>query len=207
VTAGALIPLSDRGDRILDVIAQAGGIKAAVHESFVTLSRSNKSLTVPFQAILSNTRENIYIRPGDVVTVFRAPQSFTAVGATGSNAVVPFDAGGITLEEAIAKAGGLSNSRSDPYGVFVLRYEPVELVQRYREVPPHLLYGSVVPVAYRLNMRDPSAFFRARRFAMRNKDILYVSHAPITELEKLVRIVGMLTSPAYTAVDVSNGLN
>ncbi len=207
VTNGARVPLSPKGDRVLDVIASAGGIRSPVHEAFITVSRDGTSLSVPLQAILSNTRENIYIRPGDVVTVYRAPQSFTAFGATGRNAVIGFDAGGITLEEAIGKAGGLLDDRADPKGVFVLRYEPVSLVSKYPRVPQRLLSGSVVPVAYRLDMRDPTSLFRARRFSMRDKDILYVSSAPITEVEKAFRVVQTLTAPAIKAVAVSSALD
>lgn len=204
VTNGALVPLNPKGDRLLDVIAQTGGIRAPVHEAFITVSREGTSLTVPMQAILANTQENIYVRPADVITVFRAPQSFTAVGATGQNAVIPFDASGLTLEEAMGKAGGLIDHRADPRGVFVLRYEPTTLVRGYADVPPHLLhYGNVVPVAYRLDIGDPVSLFRARRFAMRDKDILYVSTAPISELEKVFRLVGQLSAPGIAAYNVS----
>lgn len=204
VTSGARVPLSPNGDRVLDVIAAAGGIKAPVHESFITVSREGTSLTVPMQAILANTRENIYVRPGDVVTVFRAPQSFTAFGATGRNAVIGFDAGGITLEEAMGKAGGLIDDRADPRGVFVMRYEPVDLVRQYPKVPDYMLQGTVVPVVYRLDMTDPTSLFRARRFTMRDKDILYVSHAPISEVEKVFRVFQTLTSPVVTGAHMYN---
>jgi polysaccharide export outer membrane protein len=158
------------------------------------------------QVLLASPTENIYLRPGDVVTVVRLPQSFTAVGATGRQAVVPFDAGGITLEEAVGKSGGLLDDRADPRAVFVLRYEPVTLVRNYPGIQPHLLMGNVVPVAYHINLREPSALFKARRFAMRDKDILYVSHAPVNELEKVFRLVGTLTAPAISAATVNNRL-
>lgn len=204
VTQGARVPLSPNGDRLLDVIAVAGGIKAPVHESFITLSREGTSLTVPMQAILASNKENVYVRPGDVVTVYRAPQSFTAFGAMGRNAVVPFESGNLTLEEAIGRAGGLIDDRSDPRGVFVLRYEPVDLVRHYPTIPQHLLMNSVVPVAYRIDMRDATALFRARRFQIRDKDILYVSHAPITEVEKVLRLFQTLTAPAVQGAAIYN---
>jgi polysaccharide biosynthesis/export protein len=202
VTNGARLPLGPQRDKLLDVIAQAGGIRSPLHETFIAVSRTGTSLTVPMQAILANTRENINIRPGDLITVYRVPQSFTAVGATGRNAVVNFDAIGITLEEAMGKAGGLLDERSDPSGLFVLRYEPVALVRQFKNVPQRLLDKNVVPVAYRLDVKDAASLFRARRFAMRDKDILYVSNAPVSEVEKVFRVVGTLTSPAVTAATV-----
>lgn len=203
VTNGARVPISPSGDRILDVITTAGGIKAPLNETFVTLSRDGQTLNVPMQTLLANGKENVYVRPGDIVTVMRAPQSFTAIGATGRQAHVGFDAGGITLEEALGKAGGLIDDKADPRGVFVLRYEPNALVSRLPGVKPHLLSRNIVPVVYRIDMSVASSLFHARRFAMRDKDILYVSNAPVTEAEKLLRLVGTLTAPAISTYRIA----
>ncbi|MGE0628497.1 MAG: polysaccharide biosynthesis/export family protein [Hyphomicrobiaceae bacterium] len=203
VANGSRVALSARGDRVLDVIASAGGVRVPVHEAFIAVSRQGTTLSVPMQNILANPVENIYVRPGDVITVIRKPQSFTAVGATGRNAVIPFDAGDLTLEEAMGRAGGLLDDRADPTGVFVLRYEPVTLASNYRSVPPHLLRANAVPIVYRLDLKDPAALFRARRFAMRDKDILYVSTAPLSDLEKIARVFGQLAAPALTVRAVS----
>ncbi len=204
VTTGARVPISPSGDRLLDAITAAGGIKASVNETFVTLSRDGQTLNVPMQALLSNSKENVYLRPGDIVTVMKAPQSFTAIGATGRQAHVGFDAGGITLEEALGKAGGLLDEKADPRGVFVLRYEPTALVSQFPGVKPTLLTRSVVPVVYQVDMRLASSLFHARRFAMRDKDILYVSNAPVPEAEKMLRLIGTLTSPAVSAYRITN---
>lgn len=206
VTTGARVPLTSSGERVLDAVTAAGGIKAPVNETFIVLARDGQTLSVPMQALLSNTKENVYVRPGDVITVMRAPQSFTAVGATGRQAHVGFDAGGLTLEEALGKSGGLLDDRADPRGVFVLRYEPATLVKNYPDVKPHLLTQPIVPVVYHIDLRNPTALFWARRFAMRDKDILYVSNAPLTEIEKVLRVFGTLTSPAlstYSAYKIS----
>ena len=92
VVAGARIPLSVRGDRLLDVIAAAGGAKSPVYETFVRLSRGGVTATIPMERLVSNPAENIYAQPGDVLTLVRLPQSFTVFGAAGSNALVPFTA-------------------------------------------------------------------------------------------------------------------
>ena len=199
VSASARVPLTVNGDRILEVIAAAGGVRAAVHEAFISITRDGTTLSVPMQTLLSLPSENVYVRPGDVITVMRMPQSYTAVGATGRQAVIAFEAGGLTLEEAVGRAGGLIDDRADPTAVFVLRYELAEVARQYPGVPPHLLQGPLMPrvrVAYHLNMRNPSSLFKARLFAMRDKDILYVSHAPLTEVEKIVRMFTMVAIPA-----------
>ncbi len=124
VTAGARVPLSVKGDQLLDVLASAGGVRAPINETFVEMSRGLTTSRIPLIAIVNNPRENIYLHPGDTLTLVRDPQKFIAYGATGQNAEIPFDADGISLAEALAKSGGLQDNRSDPRGVFVFRYEP-----------------------------------------------------------------------------------
>lgn len=199
VIKGDRIALSVRGDRILTVISEAGGIQSPVHETFIELSRHGSTVRVPMQTLVANPKENIYARPGDVITVIRYPLTVTAIGATGSNALIPFQAIGMSLEEAVAKAGGLLDQRADPAGVFILRYEPVAIARQYPSVPPDLLNQPLVPIAYHTNMRDPNALFAARRFAMRDKDILFVSNSPSTELYKVLTMVSLVTSPVLTA--------
>jgi polysaccharide export outer membrane protein len=196
VSQGARVPLTLRGDRVLDVIASAGGFHTPAHETFVSLTRGERTVRAPISALLANPRENIFVRPGDIVTVEKTPQTFTVAGATGSNAVVTFDARTLTLEEAIGRAGGIEDQRADPSGLFVLRYEPRAVVADYPAASPELASRPLVPVAYHLDMRQPTSLLMARRFAMRDKDILFVSNAPLTEVGKALKLVSMLTQPA-----------
>ena len=129
--SGLRIPLSAAGDRLLDVIANAGGLKTPAHETFLELTRGGRTVRVPFQTLLNDPKENIFARPDDTLTVVRYPLTFTAVGATTSNAVVPFSAVGINLAEAVGKATGLTDGRADPEGVFVFRFEPASVVRDY----------------------------------------------------------------------------
>ena len=200
VTNGARVPLTAKGDRILDVIGSAGGIRGSVHETFVRLTRGNTTLTVPFETILANPQENVFTRPGDILTLVREPQSFTTFGALAANTQVAFGRIGLTLEEAIAKAGGLSDFRSDPEGIFLLRFEPPAVV---RDLAPDRdidIREKLIPVVYRLGLRDAKSYFLARSFAMRDKDILYVANAEAAELLKFLAIVGAVTGPVSTGV-------
>ncbi|HRE19871.1 MAG TPA: polysaccharide biosynthesis/export family protein [Rhabdaerophilum sp.] len=207
VTAGARVPLSVRGDRILDVLAAAGGVKAPVHEAFVTLQRGGRSETVPFSTLINRPVENIYVMPSDVITVVRTPQTYSIFGATGRNMVIPFDAAGLTLEQALAKAGGLVDMRSDPYGVFLLRFEDIALA---RKLDPSYKFdgkGVQVPVIYRLNLRDANGYFLAQRVQIRNRDVIYVANAPLTEMQKALSLFATIVQPvSMGASTVSSGM-
>ncbi|MBE7247638.1 MAG: polysaccharide biosynthesis/export family protein, partial [Actinomycetospora chiangmaiensis] len=196
--AGARIPLSTRGDRLLDIIATAGGVRSAVNETFVRLSRGPATATVPLTTIVSNPRENIYMRPGDTLTLVRDPQTFLAVGALGSATEVPFGADGITLAQALAKSRGLADFLADPEGTFIFRFEPASVVRKLN--PGSKLLGTpLVPVVYRINMRDPNSLFTTQAFRMRNRDLIYVSNAPYTELQKVLGVFSSVTGPVASA--------
>lgn len=206
VVRGARIPLSARGDRLLDVIAEAGGILAPANESFLALTRGGRTVRVPFQTLLTHPKENIFARPEDVLTVERYPLTFTAVGATSRNAVIPFDAVGISLEEAIGKAAGVIDERADPEGVFVFRYEPIAVARAYPSLTPAQAGLDVVPTVYAISMRDPKSLFLARRFPIRDKDIVYVSNSPFSDMQKVFELVGAVAGPVIQGVAVASYL-
>jgi polysaccharide biosynthesis/export protein len=206
VVHGARIPLSVRGDRLLDVIAEAGGASGPIYETFVRLSRGGVTATIPLETLVSHPVENIYAQPGDALTLVRVPRSFTVLGATGVNADIPFPSERPTLIEALAKAGGLQDQRSDPSGVFLFRYEPPRVVRALGE--PQLDTGPdrSTPVVYRLDMRDAKSYFLAQQFAIRDQDIIYVANADLDELQKFFSLLNTLTGPVLTGVVIENAV-
>ena len=52
-------------------------------------------------------------------------------------------------------------------------------------------------------MRDPKALFLARRFAMRDKDILFVSNAPLTEISKVFQLFLLVAQPGLQGAAVA----
>jgi polysaccharide export outer membrane protein len=202
VGSGARVPLTTKGDRILDVLAAAGGIHIPAADAFIRLTRGRQTVSVAYNAVLAHPEENIYALPGDVITVIRDPQTFTAFGGTGRNAQVPFDAAGITLEEGIAKAGGLLDYRADPAGIFLLRFEPTALVAQLspgRALPSQ---GNLVPVVYRVNLRNANSFFLARSFPMHDKDMLYVANSASDPVQKALGLFGTVVAPATLGASV-----
>jgi polysaccharide export outer membrane protein len=203
VSTGARIPLSVKGDRLLDVLAAAGGVRAPVNETFVELSRGNKTTRVALVRVIANPKENIYLRPNDVLTLVREPQTFIAYGATGRNAEIPFEADGISLAQALSKAGGLLDERSDPQGVFVFRYEPENIARELDPASPLVGRGQLTPVVYRLNLRDANSLFVEQKFRIMNRDVIYVSNAPLTDVYKVMQVFNTAAANAGSAAAIA----
>jgi polysaccharide biosynthesis/export protein len=200
------------GERVLDVIARSGGLRYPGYEIFVTLQRNNRRATVYFPALINHPGENIYVLPGDLIYVYREPQKFVAVGALGSvnqtsgvTGQFAFDQERLSLNEALAKTGGLQDARADPTQVFVYRMEYRDTLARMgvnlSKFPPNQKF---VPTIYRANFRDPSSFFYAQSFPMRNKDIIYAANADAVEVDKFLAYVSTITSTA--AGSTTNGI-
>ena len=206
LTGGGRIPLSNRGTRILDVLSGAT-TSAPASEMFVQLTRGSRSARVPLQVVQDDPAQNVYLRSDDVVTVTREPQTFTAFGATTANAQIPFDARGISLAEAIAKAGGIQDFRADPAGVFILRYEPADFVRQIAPSSQLAASSTSVPVIYRFNLRDPAGLFLARSFSVKNKDMVYIANANLNELQKFLILINSVAQPVATYSSVKTAFD
>ena len=198
VASSVIVPLTARGERLLDALAAAGGSRQPVDRMTIQVTRGGAVQSMPLGQVIRMPTENVALQAGDVVTLFAQPLSVMVLGATGKNDELSFESQGISLAQAIARAGGLQDSRADARGVFVFRFEEVAALAA---VPPGLNAQGRVPVVYRVDLRDPASFFAAQTFAIRDKDVLYVSNAPATELQKFLNIA---VSMAYPLINVAN---
>jgi polysaccharide export outer membrane protein len=195
------VPLGPRGERLLDIIASAGGTRAPVHQTTVQVSRGGTSTTMPLDAIIADPAQNIRMLPGDVVTVQHQPYSFIALGAVARSAEIPFEGRGISLAQAIARMGGLRDNKANIRGVFVFRLEdPAALSPTERATTPATNDGRI-PVVYRLDLSDARSFFVAQDFKVRDQDVVYVSTAPGADLRDFLATV---TSLAFSAIAIGN---
>ena len=200
VVAGARVSLSPGGDRLLEVIAAAGGAKSPVHDTFVRLSRNGVSATIPLQQLVSDPAENIYAQPGDVLTLVRVPQTFSVFGATGRNAEIPFDAEKINLGEALGKSQGLNDDLAKPEGVFLFRYEPNSVIRALDQPIATTARGEVSPVVYRFKFRDGNTYLLAQQFPVHDKDVIFVADAPAAQIYKFFTALNNVTGPFITGI-------
>lgn len=189
------IELTEAGDRILDVISQAGGLSVPGEETYVTLQRRGKTATVYYERLVNTPAENIYVAPGDTIVIKRQRRTFMAFGASGLNGRFDFDESALTLGEGLGKAGGLLDNRADPGQVLLYRTVSRDLLVKLG-VDTSRFTGNLIPVIFRANLRDPAAFFAVQKFPMQDKDILYVTNSKSVELTKFLDILNNVTSTA-----------
>ena len=203
VTQSIRMPLTASGERLLDAIAAAGGVRQPVNKVTIQLTRGDVVKSLPLDDVIQSPQENVTLKPGDIVTAQSLPLSFSVLGAIGKNDEINFEAQGISLAQALARAGGFNDSRADARGVFVFRFEDPKAVASTFKSGPTTPDGKV-PVVYRMDMKDPTSFLIAQNFPIRNKDVLYVSNAPSAELQKFLTI---LYTTVYSATGISTMSN
>ena len=187
------LPARAEGERVLDVLTRAGGTKSAGYDEWVMLERDGKRSLAPFGALIYEPVNNIYANPGDLIYVYRDPQTFLAFGATGTQNQISFDAWRLSLAEAVAKAGGLNDNTADPASVFIYRGETREVATRLG-IDVSKFEGPIIPVIYNMNFRDHAGYFLATQFEMRNKDVIYTSNSVSVEVSKFLTYVGLIST-------------
>ncbi|WP_322042805.1 polysaccharide biosynthesis/export family protein [Paraburkholderia sp. J67] len=199
VTQSSRMELSAAGERLLDALANAGGVKHPIEKTTIQVTRGSRVETLPMQAVVQDPSQNVVLRTGDVVTALYQPYSFTVLGATGKNSEVNFETQGISLAQALARSGGLNDARSDPKGVFIFRFEPAGALH-WSQQPVVTTPDGRVPVVYRVNLKDPANFFVAQSFPIKNGDVVYVSNGPVAELQKFMNLIFSTVYPVTTTV-------
>lgn len=195
------VPLTARGEKLLDAIATAGGSKQPVHKTTIQITRGTTTAVMSLDSVIRDAQHNIKLQAGDVITAVYQPSSFTALGATGKNDEISFEAQGITLAQALGRVGGLQDARADAQGLFIFRLENANALTWPRS-PAATTAEGMVPVIYRINLKDPASFFAAQSFMLENKDVLYVSNAPAAELQKFANLIYTITIPAISTINL-----
>jgi polysaccharide export outer membrane protein len=191
VGQSARVPLTPRGERLLDALAQVGGVKPPVNLTTIQVTRNGRIHRSALADIIERSENNVVLAKDDVVTALFQPYSFTVLGAAGRNDEIRFEALGISLSQALGRIGGLQDGRANPRGVFLFRWED-----------PATPGAPRMPVIYSFDLKDPAVYFLAQQFRMSDKDLIYITNSPVAELQRFVGIVSQTLLPIATVTTV-----
>ena len=211
VNTPGVLALNSVGERLLALIARAGGPKFEAIESYVTLQRDGKRVKVLLSRVVHDPRENIFIRPNDVIFLTRESPSFTALGALnqnifGTNTEIPFDVETLTLAQAMGKSGGLNDQQSDPSEIYVYRYEDRRFLEKLG-VDTTKFTLDRVPTIYHVNLRDPAGMLLASAFQMKIKDVMYAANAKVVDYYKLLLLINNTAATTSTTANAVTNVN
>lgn len=189
-----LVPITVRGERVLDVIAEAGGPKDPPYDVDVQLVRRGRVARARMQRLIDDPRENLRIEPGDNVVLIRNPRSFSVLGAALRVSQYDFNVERVTLAEAVARAGGGNDAVANVGQIFLMRYESKALLRRLLPADDARLKAldgapDPMPVIYHLDLRVAAGYFLAQTVQMRDKDTVLITNADAVELSKAVQIM------------------
>ncbi len=185
------IALTLARERLLDAVAEAGGVLGTEQDTVVRLTRAGYSQQIRFDKLRADAPSNILLSPNDRIELTARPRTYSVFGATGKVSEIPFSTPDLSLASAIARAGGPSDGQADPSAVFLFRYEAggtrPDGTSEER------------PIAYHLDLMNPSSYFLAQRFPMKTGDIIFIANASANLPTKLVQILNLFFQPFYTA--------
>ncbi len=197
-------PLGVNSDRILDVIAAAGGSARSTDDLTISIQREGRTYTAPLSAVTTEFGENVRLQRGDVVNVQYKPRRFSTFGGLNAVAQVDMPAGPVTLTGALSKVGGLNTETANARRVLIFRFERPEVAQALGISQPATPRG--VPVVYELDFSDAANVFAATNMEVMPEDVIYVPLAGAAEMRKFFEVVQSLTRVVYD-VSVTSTLN
>ena len=190
--------LTAKGERLLDALADAGGVKQPVGKMTIQVTRGAKVEAMPLEAVIRDPRQNIRLQSGDVVTLLFQQYSFTVLGAAGQNGEIPFEGTGSRSARPWGAWAACRISGLIQKGVFIFRFEDPKLLMRDGQTPPVTTDDGKIPVIYRVNLKDPNTLFVAQSFPIRDKDVIYVTNAPLADFQKFLQAVSQVVYPIAT---------
>jgi polysaccharide export outer membrane protein len=200
--APGVYPIEQPTRTLAAMLSRAGGVAIEPALAIVRVTRAGRTGKVWYKDLLENPALDIALRPGDQIVIEQDQRRFTALGATGSQTLVPFESETLSAIEAIATVGGLAAATADPTGVFVFRNEPQEIANIV--LGRNDLIGDQRFV-YVLDLTQPTGMFEARDFLIRDGDTVYVTEAPYVQWQRTISAITGTTGAASTLADTATG--
>lgn len=191
------IPLTPSQERVIDIIALAGGPKQLSEDTIVQLTRGDRVVEAPLKLIEQNPEQDIVLQPGDRLELLQEPRTFTVFGASSKVTEVSFGTPTLTLAEGMSRVGGVSDGQGNPSAVYLFRFEDRDIATKLGlQIDPG---QQSTPVVYQLDLMNAQDYFLAQKFPMKNHDLIYVANAGINSFNKFFNLLSTIISPGITA--------
>ena len=187
-------PLPNRNYSLLNLISAAGGVSNDLENPLVRVIRDANTFEIRADTLFERASTDVVLRGGDKVIVEEDERYFVALGATGSETIVPFDRERITAIEALALLGGISDTRANPKGVLVLREYGSKQLRSDGAGPDK------EQVVFTIDLTSADGLFAANKFQVNPRDLVVATESPVNSVRTIFSLIG-------SAVGVGNALD
>jgi polysaccharide export outer membrane protein len=175
---------------LTDAINRAGGVTPTGDRSSVTVTRNNVTTVVDLVRLQENgiNPNRIMLESGDLVIVRSRDESKVYVmGEVVRPTGVPMRNGRMSLNEAIAEAGGPNLTTANTGQIYVIRNTGLE-----------------TPAIFHLNASSPVALALAESFTLRPRDVVYIDPVPLVQWNRIISLILPSAQALGTARSVIN---
>ncbi|WP_281981250.1 polysaccharide biosynthesis/export family protein [Thalassorhabdomicrobium marinisediminis] len=184
VAAPGTYPLADNDVTLLDLIAESGGISAALVNPQVRLQRGGRMFGISADQLLDSPSRNTTLEGGDRIFIEADEKTFLSLGAAGQEAIHTFPKDNLTALEAMSMIGGIEDNRADAQGILILRRYPVAAVTADRSGPDH------PRTVFTIDLTSADGLFSADQFLIAPGDLVYVTESPATTFTSILSALG-----------------
>ena len=184
-----IVPLT-----VLDAISEAGGARNDADWHNVLLNRDGREERISLFAMLrqGDLTQNRLLRDGDLLHVPTSEnQNVVVLGQVLKPGAIALGNERLSLTDALARAGGVNESRAQPSGIFVVRGNPPE--------------SEKLATVYQLDISDATRLMLGTRFPLNPQDVVYVTSAPLARWNNVISLlIPSVTLPGDVARSVDN---
>lgn len=168
-----IVPLT-----VLDALSEAGGARNNADWHNVILTRDGREERLSLFAMLQqgDLTQNRLLRDGDLLHVPTSEnQNVVVLGQVLRPGAIALGNERLSLTDALARAGGVNESRAQPSGIFVVRGNPPE--------------SEKLATVYQLDISDATRLMLGTRFPLNPQDVVYVTSAPLARWNNVISLL------------------
>ena len=180
---------------LADAISQTGLNASQADLSGIRLSRDGVTYTINLETLANQYGgRQLFLKDGDSIFVpYLDRKEIFVVGEVGLPGAYSFRTGDVTLNQALGRARGLTQTTSKGDAVYVIRGSKDLMVEP--------------SVVYQLEARSPTAFAVGSQFMLAPGDVVFVGAAGVTRWSRFVNQLLPFTSIISSAASAHNDLD
>lgn len=180
-------PIEQATRRLSGVLGMAAPNAPQPEQLSITLVRDGKAHALRLADLYRDPAQDIALYPEDKVIAATVNEHVVVLGAAGVQGRVPLTKRNFSVTDALGESRGMNDATAHPKGVYVLR-QPVA--------------GEAAAMTlYHFDLTRPDQMGSAGLFRVADGDLLYISDAPFTKVQKVMSVFGgLITGAGNSAV-------